>query len=395
MKKTTVRCHLMDILAEVPDPRKAKGKRHPLVAILALGVVATLSGAKSYAAIAEYGRSHDQRRESLGFTHSKTPCAATFYNVFTRLDAEALTAKLTQWATLAFERFRPSEGSLTGVAIDGKTLRKSNRRGAKRAHLLSVVSHDLGITLCQKALSEKDHEIPASRAILKAFDVAQKVITTDALLTQRRFSEAICGQGGDYLLPVKANQPALLEAIESQFRPPAGTDFQTAYELLKIEHQQDGEHLDTYQTTDTAHGRIETRRLTCSTMLNEYLDWPGIQQVFEYTTERKNIATGEVEIYKQYGNLTSLSPQRATAADLLKYKRGHWSIENKSHWIRDTVFGEDASQVRAADIPAIMAALRNTAIALLRFAGHTHIAKTTRYLAAKPKQALKLLTHVF
>ena len=375
MKKTTVRCHLMDILAEVPDPRKKKGKRHSLRAILALGIVATLSGAKSYAAIAEYGRSHDQLRESLGFTHSKTPCAATLHNVFTRLDAEALTAKLTQWATLAFERFRPCEGSLTGVAIDGKTLRKSNRRGAKRAHLLSVVSHDLGITLCQKALSEKDHEIPASRAILKTFDVAQKVITTDALLTQRRFSEAICGQGGDYLLPVKANQPELLEAIESQFRPPAGTDFQTAYEVLKIEHQQDGEHLDTYQTTDTAHGRMETRRLTCSTMLNEYLDWPGLQQVFEYTTERKNIATGDIEIYKQYG-ITSLSPERATAADLLKYKRGHWSIENRSHWIRDVVFGEDASQVRAADIPAIMATLRNTAIALLRFAGYTHIAKT-------------------
>ena len=276
MEKTTVRCHLMDILAEVPDPRKKKGKRHSLRAILALGIVATLSGAKSYAAIAEYGRSHDQLREALGFTHSKTPCAATFYNVFTRLDAEALTAKLTHWATLAFERFRPSEGSLTGVAIDGKTLRKSNRRGAERAHLLSVVSHDLGITLCQKALSEKDHEIPASRAILKAFDVAQKVITTDALLTQRRFSEAICGQGGDYLLPVKANQPELLEAIESQFRPPAGTDLQSAYEVLKIEHQQDREHLDTYQTTDTAHGRLETRRLTCSTMLNEYLDWPGL-----------------------------------------------------------------------------------------------------------------------
>ena len=72
-----------------------------------------------------------------------------------------------------------------------------------------------------------------------------------------------------------------------------------------------------------------------------------------------------------------------------------WTIENRSHWVRDVVFGEDASEVRAADIPAIMATLRNTAIALLRFAGYTHIAKTTRFLAAKPKQALKLLTHVF
>ena len=109
-----------------------------------------------------------------------------------------------------------------------------------------------------------------------------------------------------------------------------------AYEVFKIEHQQDGEHLDTYQTIENTRGRIETRRLTCSTILNEYLDWPGVQQVFEYTTQRKNIATGEVETYKQYG-ITSLSPARATAADLLTYKRGHWTIENQSHWIRDVV----------------------------------------------------------
>ena len=129
-------------------------------------------------------------------------------------------------------------------------------------------------------------------------------------------------------------------------------------------------------------------------MLNNYLDWPGLQQVFEYTTEAKNIATGEVKRYKQYG-ITSLSPQDATAADLLKYKRGHWCIENRSHWIRDVVFAEDASEVRSADIPAIMAVLRNTAVAILRFAGYTHISKTTRFLAAKSKQALKLLMDTF
>ena len=101
MKKTTVRCHL---IAEVPDPRKEKGKRHPLPAILALGIVAT-----------PYGRSHDQLRESLGFTQRKhlvrqrcTMCLG--------FNAEVLTAKLTHWATLAFESFRPCEGSLTGVA---------------------------------------------------------------------------------------------------------------------------------------------------------------------------------------------------------------------------------------------------------------------------------------
>lgn len=394
MKKTTDCCHLMEILAEIPDPRKAKGKRHPLQAILALSIIAILSGAKSYKAIAEYGRTHEQLRKSFGFRHPKTPCAATLHTVFRALDVEIFTEKLTQWATSAFEHFRCAEGGLTGVSIDGKTLRQSNRRGARAAHLLSVVSHELGITLCQKALCEKEHEIPASSDMLKMFEVTGKVITTDALLTQRRFSEAICAKGGEYLLPVKGNQPDLLEAIERQFQSPEDTDFQTAYEVFKIEHQQDAEHLDTYQSVEKARGRIESRRLTCSTMLNAYIDWPGLQQVFEYITQRTHIATGEVETYKQYG-ITSLSPTRASAADLLAYKRGHWTIENQSHWIRDVVFGEDASQVRCADIPAIMAVLRNTAIAILRFAGYTHISKTTRYLAAKPKQALKLLTHTF
>lgn len=394
MKKTTKRCHLLDILAEVSDPRKEKGKRHPLASILALGVVASLAGCKSYTAMSEYGRSHDRLGEHLGFTHAKLPCAATFHNVFKSLDAEVLTAKLTHWARQAFESFHCSEGGLMGVSIDGKTLRQSNRRGARRAHLLSVVSHELGITLCQKALSEKDHEIPGSLEILNLFDVSGKVVTTDALLTQRRFSASVCSAGGDYLLPVKGNHKELLEAIESQFRHPPGTDFQTAYEVLKVEHQQDGEHLDTHTTLETGHGRIETRRLTCSTMLNDYLDWPGVQQVFEYTTERTNLSTGEVDIHKQYG-LTSLSPERASAADLLRYKRGHWSIENRSHWIRDVVFGEDASQVRCADIPVVMAVLRNTALAILRLAGYTHISKTMRFLAGKPKQALKLLTDTF
>ena len=394
MKKTTQSCHLLDILSTVPDPRKAKGKRHPLSAILALGVLASLAGAKSYTAMSEYGCCHESLGKALGFRHAKLPCAATFHNVFKALDVEVLTAKLTLWAGMAFESFRCSEGGPTGVSIDGKTLRGSRCQGGHRVHLLSVVSHELGITLCQKAFSAKDHEIPGSLDILKMFDVCGKVVTTDALLTQRRFSAAVCLRGGDYVLPVKGNHKGMLEAIESLFQQDAETDFQTAYETLKVEHHQDGEHLDTHTTLDGRHGRIEMRRLTCSTMLNEYLNWPGVQQVFEYTTERKNITTGVVETQKHYG-ITSLSPDRASAADLLKYKRGHWSIENRSHWIRDVVFGEDASQVRCGDIPAIMAVLRNTAVAILRFAGHTHISKTTRLLAGKSKQALKLLTATF
>ena len=172
MTRTTSR-HLLDMLTTLPDPRKEKGKRHPLKAILALAVIAIMSGYRSYAAIAEYGRTYKTLRKGLGFRHKQTPCAATFYNLFRRLDINALEATLTRWVVAALEDFGwGAEGGLTGVAIDGKPLRVSKKQGAKITHLMSVVSRELGITLVQKAMAEKTHEVPVLREILKAFDVS-------------------------------------------------------------------------------------------------------------------------------------------------------------------------------------------------------------------------------
>ena len=110
-----------------------------------------------------------------------------------------------------------SQGGLTGVTIDGKTLRGSRKQGAKLTHLMSVVSHQLGVTLTQKAMSEKSHELPVSLEILKVFDVSEKVVTADALLTQRSFCESVLASGGDYVLPVKANQKEMFQAIQRYF----------------------------------------------------------------------------------------------------------------------------------------------------------------------------------
>lgn len=388
--------HLLDMLAEVPDPRKKKGKRHPLKAILALAIIAMMSGYRSYAAIAEYGRTYKMLRKALGFRHKKTPCAATLYNLFHRLDIDALEETLTQWVCGALEGFRwRSEGGLTAVAIDGKSLRGSRKQSAKLTHLMSVVSHELGITLAQKALPEKRHELPAALEILSVFDVSGKVVTADALLTQRSFCESVLASGGDYVLPVKANQKEMFDAISRLFQPPSDAKtFQSAYQRLQAEHRDWQESVDTIETSEKAHGRIEIRRLTASTALNTYLQWPGVAQVFEYTYQRKHRRTGEVSSKTQYG-ITSLQSRVATAADLLTLRRGHWAIENKSHWIRDVILGEDASQVRCGAIPAVMAALRNTALSLLRLAGYNAIAPTMRYFAANPRLAMKTLKYNF
>ena len=391
MTKTKSR-HLLDILAEVPDLRKPRGKRHPLSAILGLAVVAMLCGYRSYSAIAQWGRTYPpQLAVALGFTHPKTPCASTFHYCFKTIDTVALEKTLSEWAAGVLEDL-PDEVDKAAVAMDGKTLCGSVKQGAHTTHLLSVVSHQLGITLAQRPVSEKTNEIPVATQILEAFDVAGKVVTTDALLTQRTFCQNLCDADADYAMPVKANQKSLLDDIRTLFEPEPSETKTTAEqtETLKKTHDALGAHMDTDETIEKGHGWIEMRTLTVSTALTDYLKWPGLAQVYQYRTERTHTRTGKKNDMIQYG-ITSLTPECASAARLLALRRGHWAIENLSHRTRDMLFGEDASQVRCGSIPQVMCALRNAVISLLRTSGHTEIAYALRYFAAQPEQALELI----
>lgn len=143
-------------------------------------------------------------------------------------------------------------------------------------------------------------------------------------------------------------------------------------------------------TLDLGHGRIGQRRLTASSALVGYALWPGLQQVFQIERTITIKKTGQRRHEIVYG-VTSLTPQQADAARLLELVRGHWCIENRTHWVRDVTFDEDRSTVRCGNIPQVMAALRNLAIGLARLAGHTNIAAACRYYAARPWAALALL----
>ena len=384
--------HLLDILAEVEDRRKPQGKRHPLSAILGLAVIAMMCGYRSYSAIAEWGRAYPpELAVALGFTRTKTPCASTLHYCFKDLNVNALEKTLNKWATDVLAEL-PNEVDKAAVAIDGKTLCGSAKQEAHIQHLLSVVSHELGVTLVQCPVSEKTNEIPVAKQILKALDVAGKVVTADALLTQRSFCQDLCDADADYVLPVKENQETLLEDIRKVFEhKPSETGTTSDHtEGLKKIHDAIAAHLDTYETIEKGHGYIQTRTMTTSTALTDYVVWPGLKQVYQYRTERINAKTGEKTYMTQYG-ITSLTPQDASAERILTLRRGHWAIENLSHRTRDMVFGEDASQVRCGNIPQVMAAVRNATLTLLRTSGNTEIASALRYFAANPKEALTLM----
>lgn len=137
------------------------------------------------------------------------------------------------------------------------------------------------------------------------------------------------------------------------------------------------------------HGRVETRRIRSTTRLTGYLDWPGARQVclLERVRRTKGKRTTETVCA-----ITSLEPERASAARLLAIARGHWDIENRLHWVRDVSFGEDRCRVRSGEAPEILAALRNAGLWLLRSSGRTAIASALRRHAAQPIEALRLIT---
>jgi predicted transposase YbfD/YdcC len=336
-----------------------------------------LCGARSYSAIAEWGRNYGAHiTRALGFRHIP-PCAATLHRIFRRLDCAGFEAQLGAWAesvvaSMPLGTGRPPAAE-PAVALDGKTLRGSRKQGAPGVHLLSALAHQGGVTLAQQAVADKTNEITVVETVLSQLVLTGRVVTMDALLTQTAVAQTIMDAGGDYVMVVKANQPQLRADIELIFaEPPVGDSQETA------------------NTVERGHGRIEQRRLTTSQALVGYSAWPGLAQVF--ALERSVILpkTGEVRSETIYG-VTSLPSQRATPARLLELVRGHWQIENQSHGVRDVTFDEDRSQVRCGHIPQVMAALRNTTIGLLRRAGYSNIAAACRLLAAQPIRALALI----
>ena len=200
--------------------------------------------------------------------------------------------------------------------------------------------------------------------LLAQLELKGKVVTGDALYAQRELSLRVLEQGGDYFWALKDNQPGVKEAVSLLFeQPPWGESFAEAC--------QEGSRGD----------RWEMRRLWASAALNEYLDWPGLGQVC--CVERTRRHKGRETVERAYA-ITSLPPERADADRLLAIWRGHWGIENRLHWVRDVVFGEDLSQVRTGSAPQLLASLRNLVIGILRLSGATNLSAALRHYGWKP-----------
>lgn len=366
------------MFAALPDPRQARGKRHAWSLILTLISAAVVSGEQGLRAIGQWV---DERRDELCAVlcppRQRLPSVATLRRALRVIDVGDLETRVAAFiqglpVTLAKQEEAPPP---VGLALDGKQVTGANRHGAT-VHLISLTRHADARVLRQGAVAAKSNEIPAAPCLLAGLDLTNVVVTMDALLTQATIATQIRQQHGHYLMVAKDNQPSLTAAIALLF-----TDAAPALPT---------DYWDRYTTIEKHHGRLETRTLERSAALNDYLDWPEVGQVLRRTTRVVDLKTGVVRQEITYG-LTSLPAATTPPAVLEQLWRGHWTIENRVHYVRDVTFGEDAGRSWTGNTPHAFAILHNVLLAILRRHGWANIADALRHYGAYAQRALALL----
>ncbi|GAA4804919.1 ISAs1 family transposase [Tomitella cavernea] len=351
---------LLEVLETVPDPRDNRGVRYPLAGMLALAVTATIAGTRSFTAIGQWAAAATaEHLATFGLGRTDAPDESTLRKLFARVDGDALDAALGVWM---WTRTFVAGGRLV-IALDGKTVRGARDRKAegRAPHLVAAFDHGAGAVLGQVAVDAKTNEIPATRTLLAQFDLRGVTVSLDALHTQTATAEQIISAGGDYLLTVKKNIPALhaqLKALPWKDVPPT-------------------------RSTVQGRGRRITRTIK-ATAVPDWIDFPGAAQVAQLrrTVTRKGKTSREV-VYLITSADHAVAPPDVIAA----WARGHWGIE-ALHYIRDVTYGEDLSQVRTGQSPRVMATFRNIAVSLLRLGGWNNIAEALRHHARWPDDAL-------
>lgn len=362
------------------DPRGAKGKRYSLVMLVTVIILAKLCGKDKPEEIADWAKNHaEELGELLQLKRSWMPSHSTVRRVFQCMLSES---EFDQLAQKYNQQEQSGEGEV--LAMDGKALRGTRIAGQERnEHVLSVYEVQDQCVLAQQTVDSKENEIVAAPRVLEQVPLAGKIVTGDAMHTQKAVSEQIVKGEGDYLWPVKENQPRLYEDIQRLFAPDnpkpgfgkIETDFLTA------------------SKTNYGHGRFEKRTIQTSAMLNDYLDWFGVGQVYRLQREFSWLRQGKV--YKtsreiEFG-ITSLSRKAASPAKLLQVRRKHWFVETGLHYRRDVTFHEDATRMTIGASGRILATMHNLLIGLIKRAGYDNAAKARRYFEGHLEDAFRLL----
>lgn len=373
--------HLMDYLRRVKDGRKRRGIRYPLEIILGLFILAKLCGENKVYGIADWVQYRSEYLiEALGLKlkRQRLPHHSTYRRILTdEISADDLEVIFSQYLAQL-----PRRGQEMVIVIDGKSVRGTiTLEDPLGLHLLAAYLPGEGVVLMQMVVEkDKENEIVVAPKLLQCLDLRNQVVIGDAMHTQRQISAQIVEAGGNFVWIAKDNQANTRQAIEQLFAPekpvpglgcPA-MDFESA------------------QRSEKQAGRLESRRITVSSLMNDYLDWPYLGQVFKLERCFTTLATGEVESEVQYG-LTSLTRQKASPEKLLAIVRSAWGIENGLHYRRDVTYQEDQTRMTDKRMGRAMAIINNLVVSLINNQGFKNHAQARREFSASPDKALAII----
>jgi predicted transposase YbfD/YdcC len=337
--------------------------------VVTAAVCAVVAGYRSYAAIAEWvADAPDAIVLAVGIAPDRRPSEAMIRRLLQALDPDRLTAAIGVWLARRVPAGEPA--NRRAIAVDGKSLRGSRTTDTAAQHVLAACDQHTSVVLASTDVDGKTNEITRFQPLLDQItDLREAVITADALHCQRNHITYLAERGAHWILTVKGNQPHLHKRL-------AGLPWRQVPDATRHD--------------DRGHGRREIRTLKILTV-STGIGFPNAAQALQIRRRRRRLDQPKRFTTETVYAVTDLRVHQAKPAQLAAWIRGHWSIENSIHWVRDVTYDEDRSQIRTGTGPQVMAALRNAAIGALRTGGFTNIAAANRHHARDSTRPLALL----
>lgn len=360
MKKT-----ITDYFALLPDPRRNKCKKHLLLDIISIAILAVISGADNFVEIEEFGTAKEEWLKTFLPLSNGIPSHDTIRRVFGLINPEQFRECFLN-SIAAVQITLPSEV----IAIDGKTLRGSLDRAAEKSALqmVSAWACQSGVSLGQVRCEEKSNEITAIPELLTLLEIEGCIVTIDAMGCQMKIVEQIIGQKADYQISLKGNQGILHQEVREYFEWARRINFRA----IKFDY---------FESIEKDHGRIEQRRcwvVEDVEWLTHYKEWAGLRSVCAVEVEREELVTGRKSCETRY----FISSLGGSAKLHCETARRHWHIENSLHWVLDVAFREDFARLRKDYAPENFATLRQIALNLLKQNKRTKVGVKAKRLRA-------------
>lgn len=348
--------NLITIMGKLPDPRLPRKRKHHLMDILVLTILAILCGAESWDSIALFGKKkHDFLKTFLKLPNG-IPSHDTINRVFSILNPEKFEKLFIEWTQSLREKMNREV-----IAIDGKTLRgsKDSYHGLSPIHLVNAWATENELVFGQFKTDCKSNEITAIPELLDLLDIEHCVITIDAMGTQKNIAHKIIEKKGDYILSLKGNHQSLQADVEALFN-------------WKIPDS-------TAEQSEKGHGRIETRK--CEVihqvdLIDSYTEWGNLSSVIRITAKRTvgEKSTSETRLY--------ISSINADAMNFNEMIRKHWRVENSLHWTLDVTFHEDQQRKRNKHAAQNFSVAQKIALNLLKADNSIKASLRSKRLAA-------------